>query len=63
MRIQSLGAPGAIVALTLLASAARADEPAAMTLIASDAAIKWQPAPPSLPKGTQLVVLKNQWSG
>jgi quercetin dioxygenase-like cupin family protein len=44
-------------ALGALVTGVRAQDATSMTLIASGAEIKWQPAPASLPKGTQMIVL------
>ena len=50
----------AAAALVLVAAAgqrAAAEDAGHMVLVPSEAAVKWQPGPASLPKGTQLAVL------
>ena len=47
----------AAVAAMALGSPVFAEDADSMTLVPSDAAVKWQPGPPDLPKGTQIAVL------
>jgi quercetin dioxygenase-like cupin family protein len=47
----------AIVIFIAVGFPAFAEDADSMVLLPSDAAVKWQPGPPNLPKGTQIAVL------
>ena len=47
----------ALIVAAAVGQRAAAEEAGRMVLVPDDAAVKWQPAPANLPKGSQLVVL------
>ena len=57
MRVTLLTTLAGFSAMAGLISPAFAEDMQQMVLLPGDAAVQWSPAPPSLPKGTQLSVL------
>jgi quercetin dioxygenase-like cupin family protein len=57
MRSNRLPITVALMVGVATVSAALAAETGSMTLLPSAAAVQWQPAPPSLPRGSQIAVL------
>jgi quercetin dioxygenase-like cupin family protein len=57
MNTNLLAVIASLVTFTVFCTDVQSQEANQMTLLASNAAIKWQSAPPSLPQGTQMVVL------